>query len=79
MVAPETLEALLRPVLDAKGLTLEAFAARAKISPSGLRKILRGQVLTVRGPTVNGIARVSGVDPARVRAAIEASRAAAEK
>lgn len=73
----ETLSALLQPHLDAKGLTLGDFAAKAKVSPSGLRKLLRGEVTYVRGPTVLRLAKALGVDPARVRAACEASRAAA--
>lgn len=69
----ETLPGLLQTHLDSKGLTLKTFAERVGISPSGLRKILRGEVSTVRGPTVAKLAKAFGVPPARVRAAIEAS------
>lgn len=78
-MAAETLDDLTKPILDEKGWTLGELAKRAKVSPSGLRKIMRGQVVEVRGPTVRDLAKALGVDAARVRAACEASRAAAEK
>lgn len=78
MAAAETLETLVRPILDEKGWTLGDLAEKAKISPSGLRKIMRGQVAEVRGPTVKDLAKALGVEPATVRAACEASRAAAK-
>ena len=68
------LPSLVKARLDSKGWTREVFAKRAGLSTSGLRKILRGQVREVSGPTVNGLAKALGVEPARVRAAIEASR-----
>jgi predicted transcriptional regulator len=72
----ETLPVLVQTALDRKGLTFKAFAKRAKISPSGLRKLLRGQVEDARGPTVSKLAKALGLDAAVVRAAIEASRKA---
>jgi DNA-binding Xre family transcriptional regulator len=74
-----TLEALCRPILDAKGWTLEKLADKAKMSTSGLRRLMRGQVDVARGPTVNNLAKALGIEPATVRAACEASRAAAGK
>lgn len=73
----ETLRDLIKPILDAKGWTLLVLAKRAKMSPAGLRKLRDGQVEEARGPTVKALAKALGLDPARVRAAIEASRAAA--
>lgn len=73
----ETMEALVQARCDAKGWTLIDFAATAGISTSGLRKLLRGQVETVRSPTVAGLAKALGTSAAKVRAAIAASRDAA--
>ena len=75
----ETLRDLIQTTLDAKGWTLLVLAKRAKISPAGLRKLRDGRVDEARGPTVKRLATALGVDPARVRAACEASRAAAGK
>lgn len=76
-VMAETVDALVVARMDAKGWTREDIAARADISTSGLRKLCRGQVADARGPTVNRLAKVLGVSPKALRAAIEASRKAA--
>lgn len=74
----DTFPELVQRRLDEKGWTLGEFAKRAKVSPSGLRKLMRGEVDDARGPTVNRLAKALGLDPATVRAAISASRAAAK-
>lgn len=63
--------------LDAKGWTLERFAAAAGVSTSGLRKILRRQVAVVEPTTVNGLARALGSKPPEVRRLVDAWIAAA--
>jgi DNA-binding Xre family transcriptional regulator len=72
----ETLDDLLADAIQSRATT--AFAARAGISPFTLLKLRSGQTSRVHLATINGIAKALGVDPARVRAAIEASRAAAK-
>lgn len=75
MVRAETLDDLL----DAAGLPLSVFAKRAKIDPTSLLALRRGTVDRPRVATVTKLAAALKVDVARVRAACEASRAAAEK
>lgn len=71
----ETLDDLL---LDC-GEGLTAFAKRAGIPPFTMRRLRHGEIETPRIVTLTKIAKALGVEPARVRAAIEASRAAAGK
>lgn len=68
----------LNDLIDARGLSIGEVAKRAKIAPFSLKKLRNGLVANARPTTVSRLAKVLGVDPARVRAAIEASRAAAE-
>lgn len=68
----------LQELIDARGLALGELAKAAGMADSGLRKLLRGGVTVPRVATVAGLAKALGVTPARVRAAIEASRTAAE-
>jgi hypothetical protein len=79
MAGTAPLLTLVKARCDEKGWTFEQAAKRAKISVPGLRKLCSGLVDDPRGPTVRGVATMLGIDTASVRAAIEASRAAAEK
>lgn len=74
MSAAETLQNLI----DAAGLSLGALAKKAKIDPRALWKLRNGKVADPRSTTVSKLAKALKVDAPRVRAAIEASRAAAE-
>ncbi len=74
MSRAETLDDLL----DAVGLSVEVVAKRAKTSPRALLGLRRGAVERPRSTTVAKLAKALRVDPARVRAACEASRAAAK-
>lgn len=71
----------LRDLLATKRVsdTNAQFAERAGVSPRGLAKLLAGDVDTPRRATVLALAAALKVAPARVEAAIAASRAAAGK
>lgn len=69
----------LQDLIDARGLSLRELCKVAGITPLGLRMIRRGEVRNVRVATAAKLAKALGVEPARVRAACEASRAAAGK
>ena len=71
-----TLDDLVTARLDAMGWTRGTLAKRARMSESGLRNLCRGLVSDPRGTTIQPLAKALGVDPAVVRAAIAASRAA---
>lgn len=73
MAKAETLDDLLYSV----GLPLHIVEKRAKTSSRALLALRKGEIATPRVGTVAKLAHALGVDPARVRAAIEASRAAA--
>lgn len=75
MTRAETLDDLL----DAAGVPLTILAKRAKMSARALLGLRTGEVVRARVGTVAKLAKALHVDPARVRAAIECSRAAAEK
>jgi len=66
----ETLDDLLL----ANGEGLDAFAKRTGIPRFTLYRLREGKVETPRIDTVVRLAKALGVEPARVRAAIEASR-----
>lgn len=68
---PETIQELI----DARGLSLGDLAKMAKLSLRALLKLRNGEVDSPRVTTVAQLAKALKVDPARVRAAIEASRA----
>jgi hypothetical protein len=74
MVRPETLDDLIY----AAGIPLTKLAGRAKIDPKTILSLRRGVWKDARVATIAKLARALGVDPARVRAACEASRRAAE-
>ena len=75
MATPETLDDLLYSV----GIPLHVIEKRAKTSSRALLALRKGETATPRIGTVAKIAKALGVDVARVRAACEASRAAAGK
>lgn len=72
----ETVEDLLRPVLEAR--TLTAWCQEAGVRPWTILRWRKGVGGRVHTGTVLAVAQALGVPPARVRAAIEASRAAAQ-
>lgn len=75
---PETLADLI--AAKAPTETREQFAARSGVSPRQIRNLCSGSSgQRPFTPTVTKLANALGVDPARVRAAIEASRAAAKE
>lgn len=53
-----------------------AFAKRVGIPPFTLRRLRSGDVTTPRIDTLTKLAKALDISPARIRAAIEASRAA---
>lgn len=71
---PETLQDLL----DLAGLTLLTLARRSKVDERTIRLLRDGLVQKARSTTVSGLAKALKMDPSRVRAAIEASRDAAQ-
>ena len=71
---PETLQDLL----DLAGLTLLTLARRSKVDERTIRLLRDGLVQKARSTTVSGLAKALKMDPYRVRAAIEASRDAAQ-
>ncbi len=71
MTRAETLDDLL----DAAGVPLTVLAKRAKMSARALLGLRNGEVARARVGTVSKLAKALKVGPARVRAAIEASRA----
>lgn len=71
----ETLDDLLAAVVAEGRLT--DFAKGAGLSPWTLLRLRNGEGSRTHRGTVLGLAKALGVDPARVRAAIQASRAAA--
>lgn len=75
MAKRETLDDLLYSV----GLPLGVIEKRAKTSSRALLSLRKGEIRTPRIATITKLAKALGVDPARVRAAIEASRAAAKE
>lgn len=66
----------LNDLLDAAGMTMDAVAKRAGISLRALLSLRSGTVEVARAKTVGGLAKALRIPAARVRAAIEASRAA---
>lgn len=70
---PETLNDLI----DARGLPVGEVAELSGVSERALLALRMGVVARARVATVAGLAKALGVEPARVRAAIEATRAAA--
>jgi len=74
-----TLDDLVTARIDSKGWTRGELAKRAGMSESGLRNLCRGLVAHPRGTTISPLAKALGIDPAKVRAAIAASRAAADR
>lgn len=75
MARPETLDDLLLAV----GLPLGDVAEQSGLDPKSLLKLRRGTVASPRIATLAALSKVLKVTPERVRAAIAASRAAAEK
>lgn len=73
---PETLDDLLAPVIAAGKLT--AFARRAGIRPWTLLRLRQGAGTRTHTGTVAVLARSLRMPVERVRAAIDASRAAAK-
>jgi DNA-binding Xre family transcriptional regulator len=72
--AAENLESLILAV----GIGYTEVAERAGMSPRTLLAMRHGDDRTWRVATVAKLAKALGVEPARVRAAIEASRAVGE-
>jgi len=70
----ETMDDLLAPVIADGGLT--ALAEKAGIRPYTLLRLRQGQGTRTHQGTVVALARALRLPAARVRAAIEASRAA---
>lgn len=66
----------LQSLVDSRGLSLGELAKAAGISSQCLRMLRIGTVGAARTTTVAKLAKALGVDPSRVRAAIEASWAA---
>ena len=64
----------LDDLIDRTGLSIAAFAKRAKIAPRPLLNIRRGRVHHVRTGTLGKLAKALGVDPKAVRRACELSR-----
>lgn len=73
----ETLDDLLRKVIDEGGLT--DFCKRARISPWTLQRLRQGVGERTHRGTVLAIAAERGVPPERVEKAIEATRENAKK
>lgn len=69
---PETLDDLLL----ANGESLDSVSERSGLPRFTLLRLRQGKIARPRITTLAAIARALKVDPARVRAAIEASRAA---
>ncbi len=69
----------LRDLLDAHGDTLQNVAKAARIGDRTLRVLAQGGARNPHARTVSGLSRALGVDPARVRAAIEGSWEAAQR
>ena len=67
----------LDDLIDAAGLPLMELAKRAKVDPKSILALRQGTVERARVSTVSKLAKALGTDTARVRAAIDASRAAA--
>mgnify|MGYP002777802378 CR=1 FL=1 len=74
MARAETLDDLI----DSAGIPLMDLAKRAKIDPKSLLSLRNGAIDRPRVGTIAKLAKALGVEPARVRAACEASRAAAK-
>ncbi|MBL8739164.1 MAG: helix-turn-helix domain-containing protein [Planctomycetes bacterium] len=72
---PETLDDLLLAV----GLPLNVVEKRAKTSSRALLSLRKGEIEKPRIGTIAKLAKALGVEPARVMAACQASRATAEK
>jgi len=66
----------LDDLLDAVGLSIAVVAKRSGTSPRAILGLRRGEIARARATTVAKLAKALRVDPVRVRAAIEASRAA---
>lgn len=64
----------LDDLIDASGLSLGETSTASGVSPRALLKLREGKVAKAQPRTVARLANALGVDPARVRAAIEASR-----
>ena len=64
----------LQTLIDSAGLPVGDVAKRASLTPRALLRLRRGLVAVPRSTTVSKLAKALGVAPARVRAAIEASR-----
>lgn len=75
---PEPRETL-RQLIDNAGMSMAKLAKKARIDPKTLRGMRDGLWDTPRVESVARLAKVLGLEPTRVRAACEASRAAAEK
>lgn len=75
MAKAETLDDLLYAV----GLPLHVVQKQAKTSSRALLSLRKGEIASPRIGTIAKLAKALGVEPARVRAACEASRAAAQK
>lgn len=73
----ETIGDMLLPVITERRFT--QWCAAAGLRPHTVASLIDGKVDSPRRATVLALAKALGVDPARVRAAIEASRAAASK
>lgn len=71
MAAQQTLQDLI----DSSGLSLGEVSERSGLAPHSIRKLRLGLVTTARSTTVSRLAHALRVPAARVRAAIEASRA----
>ncbi len=72
----ETSDETLDDLLDAAGLPISVIARKAKMSARTILAMRKGEQARARVATVAKLAKVLGVTPAVLRAAIEASRAA---
>ena len=64
----------LQDIIDAAGMPVGEVAKIASLTPRALLRLRKGLVAVPRSATVGKLAKALGVPPARVRAAIEASR-----